>query len=740
MLTAPDINHVSYGTFGYQQGITALDLVLHDGVPLLLSAGGYGTGLSLHQVSGSGRGVFQDDRAYSGQINPFSQVDMAVHQNGSSTQVFGIVSGQGRIWRSDVTHTGLPGSTLSLVSIGGGQPVDPTDIAVLGDTLILSQDNGDLLAFAINFNGSLSLRDIQSAPFSHVTQIAAGEVGRARVVVAVSATENAVASYVIDGSGALRLRDTAGALDGLGLGAPNLVEMVDLRGRSFAIVGAAQSGSLTVFRVDPSGLLTPTDHVTDTLGSRFGRISSLEVVAHDGQSFVIAGGPDDGLTVLALTPDGGLVHLTSFADTDSAQFDNLAALAAHANDDRLAIFGTSATEPGTTSLVYDLSTFGGVLMPDVGDNVIGTPQDDILVSGPNGDILTGHAGADLFVLRPGTGMDLVTDYRPGVDRLDLSNVPFLYGVSQLTVVSTDSGARILFGTFEAQIDSWNGASLRAQDLTLETSISHHFTGNGPAVQFNGVVVNGTQQADRLEGTQRADLIKSLDGNDTIMASEGADMLDGGGGFDTLSFINLAGRVLVDFGADVSNAGYLRFFEHGHAAGAEYANFERVVGGQSQDQLRGSDDRDVLDGGLGWDRVYGRAGNDRLYGGPGGDAIYGNRGADTMTGGEGAVIDRFIYFTPDDTGVGAGQRDVITDFRPGEDRIEISRFDADLTQPRNQAFSLIHTSQFSGAGAELRYHHSAGDTIVQGDMDGDRQADFEIQLTGVMHLSATDFLL
>ncbi|MFN3210922.1 MAG: M10 family metallopeptidase C-terminal domain-containing protein, partial [Roseovarius sp.] len=100
---------------------------------------------------------------------------------------------------------------------------------------------------------------------------------------------------------------------------------------------------------------------------------------------------------------------------------------------------------------------------------------------------------------------------------------------------------------------------------------------------------------------------------------------------------------------------------------------------------------------------------------GADAFYGGLGADTMTGGADAGrTDRFIYFNAVETGVGAGNRDVITDFVSGEDRIELRRIDADITQGFKQLFDFIGDAAFSNTAGELRYEQVGGNTIVQAD--------------------------
>lgn len=92
------------------------------------------------------------------------------------------------------------------------------------------------------------------------------------------------------------------------------------------------------------------------------------------------------------------------------------------------------------------------------------------------------------------------------------------------------------------------------------------------------------------------------------------------------------------------------------------------------------------------------------------------------------------------GAGAGNRNVITDFTSGEDRIEISRFDADVTQGFRQSFDFLSDAAFSNTAGELRYTADGGITLVQADTNGDGVADFEIELAGEKALQTGDFLL
>ncbi|MDA7424684.1 calcium-binding protein [Thalassococcus lentus] len=228
------------------------------------------------------------------------------------------------------------------------------------------------------------------------------------------------------------------------------------------------------------------------------------------------------------------------------------------------------------------------------------------------------------------------------------------------------------------------------------------------------------------------------GDDMLVPQRGPGEINGQGGTDTADYSNAGGRVLVDLDRDVSGETFVRFFEYGAASGNRFVSIENIIGGDHADNLRGDSGANHIAGGGVSDRLYGREGNDTLDGGSGFDAIFGNNGADTMIGGSGA--DRFIFFRASDSGVGDGNRDVITDFVSGEDRIEISRIDADLTTGGKQGFDFIGDAAFTGTGGELRYEQVGGNTIVQADRDGDGAADFEIELTGITDLTESDFLI
>jgi serralysin len=79
-------------------------------------------------------------------------------------------------------------------------------------------------------------------------------------------------------------------------------------------------------------------------------------------------------------------------------------------------------------------------------------------------------------------------------------------------------------------------------------------------------------------------------------------------------------------------------------------------------------------------------------------------------------------------------------------VDLATIDANALASGDQAFSWRGERGFSGAAGELRYVRDnnpgqANDrTIIEGDVNGDRIADFQIELTGLHRLTDHDFLL
>ena len=78
---------------------------------------------------------------------------------------------------------------------------------------------------------------------------------------------------------------------------------------------------------------------------------------------------------------------------------------------------------------------------------------------------------------------------------------------------------------------------------------------------------------------------------------------------------------------------------------------------------------------------------------------------------------------------------------GTDLIDLTGIDADTSTPGIlDAFHFLANAVFDGVASALDYFFDAvrGVTVLQGDTNGDRVADFAIDLTGNVALTSTDF--
>jgi hypothetical protein len=141
-----------------------------------------------------------------------------------------------------------------------------------------------------------------------------------------------------------------------------------------------------------------------------------------------------------------------------------------------------------------------------------------------------------------------------------------------------------------------------------------------------------------------------------------------------------------------------------------------------------------------DPIVGTALAYHLRGGAGDDILIGRGGADVLKGGGGADI--FVFRTHDLPDAQANHhREKIVDFSLSEgDKLDFTRFDANVSEHGRQDFSFIGDAEFSGTRGELRAEISGRHTLVSGDTDGDGHADFTIQLKGRVALEHSDFLL
>jgi Ca2+-binding RTX toxin-like protein len=145
----------------------------------------------------------------------------------------------------------------------------------------------------------------------------------------------------------------------------------------------------------------------------------------------------------------------------------------------------------------------------------------------------------------------------------------------------------------------------------------------------------------------------------------------------------------------------------------------------------------MTGTAGADTIQGKGGIDVIHGGAGNDVLIGGADRDWMTG-EGGD-DRYVYASTSESRTGV-DCDVIWGFDNGNDRIDLSKVDANSLVSGVQAFKWVGGNAFTGQAGELRSSFDGADMHVLGDSNGDKVADFEIQLNGTKAIGAESFIL
>jgi Ca2+-binding RTX toxin-like protein len=133
-------------------------------------------------------------------------------------------------------------------------------------------------------------------------------------------------------------------------------------------------------------------------------------------------------------------------------------------------------------------------------------------------------------------------------------------------------------------------------------------------------------------------------------------------------------------------------------------------------------------------LFGGRGDNRLSGGNGDDTLFGGAGADRLTGGSGR--DRFVYSAAAQSGAPAATRDVVTDFRIGEDVLDIAAVDADATRPGDQAFAFGDPF-VAGAARQTRV---GADLLLEFNTDDDAAVEMAILLLGLSAITTEGLAL
>jgi Ca2+-binding RTX toxin-like protein len=424
--------------------------------------------------------------------------------------------------------------------------------------------------------------------------------------------------------------------------------------------------------------------------------------------------------------------------------------------------GTEGADKLVGNIGYDeLHGLGG------NDTLSGLAGDDLLDGGTGADIMSGGDGNESYIVdnagdkvketaKAGGGTDTVYTSLPSYTLpLNVENLVYT-GASNFSGKGNKSSNRMYGGPAADKLDGQKGVDVMAGgagDDTYLVDSTSDLVNEDPDAGFDQVTssvtittlsqnvemltlskgnVNGTGNAldNMIIGSTGLNILSGGDGADTLIGGMGNDTFYGetaaslGDDADTISFSGAKKGVIFSLantlaGQNTGGAGTDRIYE--------ISGIENLTGTSFPDNLTGSAISNVIRGSDGNDLIYGLAGLDVLFGDAGMDSI--DCGADTD-------MDRVAYIQPSDSPVGAN-RDQVTNFSAENDLIELSLMDANVNAWGDQPFAFSSTTPQANS---VWYLVSGEDVIVQGDVNGDAVADFDVLVKSVASVAENNFAL
>jgi Ca2+-binding RTX toxin-like protein len=412
------------------------------------------------------------------------------------------------------------------------------------------------------------------------------------------------------------------------------------------------------------------------------------------------------------------------------------------------------------TLNFGVTNFANVIGTANSDAIAGDDANNSLVGGSGNDTLNGGGGDD--ALSGGDGDDFL-DGGFGFDTINggMGNDTTSYAFYAGPIVANLAAGVVSFPGNSLLTDS-----LISIENLIGTNGNDSITGNGDANSLSGAL-----------------------GNDTIIGGIGNDALDGGAGNDTIigdlttsittpifsynnkyytlstagtwaqaqaQAVSLGGNlVTVNDAAEnqflVKTFGgterlWIGFTDEVTEGVFKWANGETVTytnWAPGEPNNAGNEDYAEFNfGGAGrWNDLpglgYSRRGIIEI--GSSADTLVGGLGSDTLTGGLGNDVFRYTSVT--ESAAGVTNRDTITDFQVGLDKLDLSAIDANPFLSLDQAFGFLGSSAtFTNVG-QLRYQVSGGNLFLYGNIDANlATSEFELQLTGLAAISASNIML
>lgn len=153
-----------------------------------------------------------------------------------------------------------------------------------------------------------------------------------------------------------------------------------------------------------------------------------------------------------------------------------------------------------------------------------------------GDIATGGAGSDTFVIHD--GISTIKDFDPLEDTLNFANIGTVDNLNDISFIDFSSSTRLSGGTFQITLEGVTSSDLDTGNTFMGTEYIPAPDVPDPVLPTYPTtpttVLTGTSGDDELEADwNTATKIVTLDGYDTAYGSQYDDVLEGGAGDDWL---------------------------------------------------------------------------------------------------------------------------------------------------------------------------------------------------------------
>jgi Ca2+-binding RTX toxin-like protein len=283
------------------------------------------------------------------------------------------------------------------------------------------------------------------------------------------------------------------------------------------------------------------------------------------------------------------------------------------------------------------------------DRLDGAAGNDILDGKAGNDWLRGAAGADIFVFGRDYDQDSLGWFDAAYDKVDVRGFGFTSFDTLLKGVTISSGTDAA-GSY-VDLNFGNGDTLHLPGVS-SVSASNFIFSTAPSVPsvpsqpaLFTLPTSGASTA-TISGTAGNDTLTGTSANETIGGKAGSDTMTGGGG-DDIYYVDMASDKAVEFSGQGVDT--VQCWAGSYTLAANVENLS----------LEGTWAHSATANGLN-NLITLSAGGDTVNAGAGNDIIRSGAGADVMTGGTGTDI--FV--------LAGGKADTITDFRSGEDRLDL----------------------------------------------------------------------